>query len=210
MGTASMAQLTGLLNSLGRRARAHVEKPDLRPAVWLVNDLGRLAIQGNESEVRAAAAAVAAFREQLDMGDTVTKPPSKALSAVNSHVYLAGAMWAINEVMNARISSVDVPTAGSRSQTRKHRVMLDVLRALSTATTSTPSSLLAAISADGAEVRPDEVSRALGDLLQQGLAELVAPQPGADRRTKRFAITPAGRSMAEQSGEQMSLQARQR
>lgn len=199
MGTATTAQLTDLLNSLGRRARAHVEKPDLTPAVWLINDLGRLVIRGNESDVRAAAAAVAAFREQLDMGDVVTKTPSKALSGVDSHAYLAGAMWAVNEMMNARLDSVDVPAESSRSQTRKHRVMRDVLSTLNTGTTWSPSSLLEAISAHGAEVRPDEVSRALGDLLQQGLVELMPPQAGADRRTKRFAITPAGRSVAEQS-----------
>jgi hypothetical protein len=197
MPTTSTKHLTKLLNSLSTRARRPGDKPDLSPAIPLVNDLGRLIVKGKASDIRSAQAAVAGVREQLEYGE-VANTPYKALTGLNSHAYLAGAMWVVNEVMNVRLDTMSLPAPKGRV-TRKSRIKNLVLSGMTSGGAVTPSSLLEAVSDDG-DVTPrlDEVSRALGELLTDELVKPVDPEPGTDRRTKYFTLTDEGRTVAQE------------
>ncbi|OZF04394.1 hypothetical protein CH302_03050 [Rhodococcus sp. 15-2388-1-1a] len=188
----STADLTVLLGSLATRARD--TKPKLTAAVGLINDVGRIMTVGRPSDLRSVQTAVAAVREQLDGGD-VQNTPTKALNGEHSHVYLAGALWALNEVIDIQLSSIDAVQSQPRRATRKKRIADAALAAMKDTSDVTPSSLLEAVSHIEATVRPDEISRALGDLLADGVIQTSPADRNADRRNKFFTLTTVGRSL---------------
>ena len=63
-------QLAGLLSGLGERAQS-ADKPGLHTAIGLVNDIGRVAISGDEGDVRTTQSAVGALMERLRGGGNV-------------------------------------------------------------------------------------------------------------------------------------------
>jgi hypothetical protein len=184
---ASISHVTTLLNSLGKRARTP-GKPDLSPAIGIVNDLGTLIAQGTEPEIRHAQAAVAAVREQLNAENAVNFPEA-TLTGPDSHNFLAGALWAVNELMTAHLAAM--PSASTPRTTRKDRVKDMTFFALRSGAAMSPTSIREAIGDES--VRPDEISRALGEMLSAQFVELVPSEPGNDRRSKRFALTSEGR-----------------
>jgi hypothetical protein len=198
MGKVSTEQLSRLLSSLGERARSS-KKPDLTPALGLVSDVGRLIIRGEESDVRATQAAVGALRERL-RGEDAKNTPAKALESMNSHAYLAGAMWALNEVMNARLATIEVQRQQSYHETRKNRVTRMVSAVLTKDKSISPSDLLESTLDDGTKARRDELSRVLGTMIDRGWVHVVSAAPGADGRKKFFALTPAGKSALARRG----------
>lgn len=195
MPTTSVKYLNKVLNSLAERARMRDHKPDLSPAIALVNDLGRLIVRGKATDIRAAQASVAAVREQLEFDDAANTP-YKALTGLNSHAYLAGALWAINELMTIRLDTMP-PTPPKGRLTRRSQIRDLVLSAVASADTITPSSLLQSTSDQDITPRLDEISRTLGELLVEGLVAVAEPEPGTDRRTKHYVSTVEGRAVAD-------------
>jgi hypothetical protein len=187
-----LADLDSKLNALILRARDDSGETDLVPAIGLVNDLGRLSLQGSLADVRKVQAAVASLREQLD-GESVEKNPAKELGGKDRHVYLAGAMWAVNEVMTSRLQLAEATKSTAR-RSRKSELIEALLATLTDSKAHTPTEMREADTMRHLKVRPDEVSRALTDLVDEGLVYLV-PSPsdaGRDRRRKFFALSPAG------------------
>ncbi|OFB42575.1 hypothetical protein BA059_05035 [Mycolicibacterium sp. (ex Dasyatis americana)] len=182
-------RLADLLTGLGERALS-AEKPDLGPAVGLVSDIGRIAISGDEHDVRTTQRAVGALRDRLRGSEHVQSTPTKYLESVDSQVFLAGAMWALSEVLDRRIDSIDAQRAASRCDTRKEQVAQLVSNALARSQVVSPSDLLSSTLSDGSGVRRDELSRAFSALLEKGWAHITSGDQG---RKKFFALTPAGR-----------------
>lgn len=200
MTSDSTIALTSLLNALAVRAREQADdKLDLTPAIGLVNDLGRYVTLGSESDVRSLQAAVAAVREQLDVGDHAVNTPEKALLGKDSHGYLAGALWAINEIMTLRLQmATESDATAPGRQTRRYSIRRAVLVGFLTQSVRTPTAILEELSKrDYGDARLDEVSRVLGELLKDGLIEPAAPAAGSDRRMRYFALTDSGREVAE-------------
>ncbi len=189
MGNFSTAQLAGLLNSLGERARS-LPEPDLRAAIGLVSDIGRLAVSGGEADVRATQSAVGALREHIGAPEDTQSAPSKRLRSADGPTYLAGAMWALSEVLDRRLESIDAQRAHSAYHTRKEKVSQLVSDALIRHDCLSPSDLLPLELEDGTRVRRDELSRALGAFIDNGWVQLLSGDQG---RKKFFALTPAGR-----------------
>lgn len=187
------SHLIALLNSLAQRARKP-GKPDLSPAISLVNDLSRLTVRCNTDDIRSVQAAVAGVRENLEYSEGAPTP-QKALIGIESHSYLAGALWAINETMTARLETPQRVSTGGR-QTRKSQISKLILAAMKRGDVTTPGALLETITEALPSARLDEVSRAMTELLKNGLVESVAPEPGTDRRPSYFVLTGEGRSMA--------------
>ena len=72
-----------------------LKSQDLRAALGLVGDIGRITISGDERDVRATQSAVGALREGAARGgEHVKNTPAAYLHSVDSPVFLAGAMWA--------------------------------------------------------------------------------------------------------------------
>lgn len=187
--TATMSHVTGLLNSLGKRARMP-GKPDLSPAVGIVNDLGTLVARGTEPEIRQAQAAVAGVREQLGSSEQAINYPEAMLNGPDSHNFLAGALWAVNELMTAQLDAM--PSSLTPGVTRKNYVRDRVLFALRSGAAMSPTSIRDATG--DASIRLDEVSRALGDMLAARLVDVAPLVPGGDRRVKHFHMTSEGRT----------------
>lgn len=200
MTSDSTITLTSLLNALAVRAREQAEdKLDLTPAIGIVNDLGRFITLGAEADVRCLQAAVAGVREQLDVGEHAVNTPEKVLLGKDSHGYLAGALWAINEIMTIRLQTMAAePDASAPGrQTRRNWMRRAVLVSFLAQPVQTPTAIGDELSKryDNG-VRLDEISRVLGELLKEGLLEHAAPAAGSDRRMRYFALTESGRGAA--------------
>ena len=191
MGTFPIDQLAGLLNSLGERARS-APNPDLRAAVGLVSDIGRVAISGGEGDIRATQSAVGALMQRIGEGEQVERTPSKNLQSADSQTYLAGAMWALSEVLDRRLELIDAQRADSSQNTRREQVSKLVSDALIRGESVSPSELLSSTLDDGTNVRRDELSRAFGAFIDKGWVHVVSGDQG---RKKFFALTPAGRDI---------------
>lgn len=175
-----------LLTALGEQVRS--DPKDLGAAVSVVGDVGRLLVRGNEEEIRSVQAAVAAIRERLDGHDAMPSPV-KELTSPQAHVFLAGALWALNEVGNIRLASgVEAPSAPAGVSRRS--AVRDAVRDLLSETPTSPSELRDAAARQRFEVRPDELSRALGALCEAGLAREAPGPAGADRRRKYYVRQP--------------------
>jgi hypothetical protein len=191
--------LTSLLNNLAEDAGDR-ESRDFSVAVGLVNDLGRLIVGGPESDLRQAQAATSAVREQLSDEENMRRTPAEALVGWNSRSFLSGALWAVTEIMTTRLDAVP-PVAGGGRATRKDRVKDLVLAAMASDEAQSPTTVLDSIVLRDSQTRPDEVSRALTEMLVAGLVDVVAPPSSTDRRMKYFALTPRGRAVAAERPE---------
>ncbi|MCV7381657.1 hypothetical protein BST11_22685 [Mycobacterium alsense] len=187
MGNFSTDQLAGLLDSLGERVKS-APQPDLRAAIGLVSDIGRIAISGGEADIRATQSALGALRERMGAGEG--NPPSKHLRGGDGPAYLAGAMWALSEVLDRRLESIAEQRSRGAHHTRKEKVARLLSDALTRYECLSPSDLLTAELDDGTTARRDELSRALGAFIDKGWVQLISGDQG---RKKFFALTPAGR-----------------
>lgn len=184
--TGSTSHLALLLDALGARARE--QGKGLSDAVGVVGDLSRVLARGGESEVRDLQAAVAALRERLEVGE-VDDQPVRALDGHNGHAYLAGAMWAINELMTAQLDAREAARAAVPGSTRKAQVDRVVLEVLGDRAARSPKDVAESAAGREAGLRADEISRALSNLLAADLVEVVdATAENADRRRKYFRL----------------------
>lgn len=185
--TASTDQLICLLDDLSSIARSKEdgEASSLVGAVGVIDELGELVIRGSASDIREAQAAVDALREQLEL-DGVFKSPVTALEGKTRQAYLAGALWAVNELMKARLTAERTHEEAAGRTTRRATVRDLVLSSLDERIPMSPTALLAELATRDPSLRKDEISRALGDLLLESLAETVESGPGTDRRNKYF------------------------
>src|ERR1700758_5288129 len=117
--TTATTQLTAMLNDLAERAHTS-DTRDFRKAVGLVSDLGRVMVLGSEADIRQAQAALSATREQLRHDDGMASA-EQALEGGQSRSFLAGALWAVSEMMTTRLAAMpSLPVQGR--ETRKGRV----------------------------------------------------------------------------------------
>lgn len=188
MAKFSIDQLAGLLTSLGERAQS-AHKPDLRAALGLVSDIGRITISGDERDVRATQSAVGALRERLSGGEHVKSTPAKYLQSVDSQAFLAGAMWALSDVLDQRLESIGTQRSLRRDNTRKEQVARLISSAMLRTECVSPSDLLSSTLEDGTTVRRDELSRAFSSFTDRGWVHRISGDQG---RKKFFALTPAG------------------
>jgi hypothetical protein len=192
--TTATAHLTTLLNSLANRAQIG-DTTDFGAAVGLVNDLNRLIIAGREADIRQAQAALSAVREQLR--DEDADNPAEMLTGPNSRSFLAGALWAVSEMMTTRLATMPSSLALGRA-TRSARVKEMVLEAFASEAPQSPTAILDSIVKRDPATRLDEVSRAVTEMMAAGLVEPVSRAQGTDRRMKHFVLTLRGRSAAAQ------------
>jgi hypothetical protein len=184
------ASVAALLHTLAERARHDDGRKKLRSAVGVVGDLGRVVARDNESDIRVLQSAVASLREQLETGDIDTHPAT-ALDGPNSHSFLAGAMWAVNELMTSRLAVIASQKQAPVATTRRGEVEEVVLACLRSSTAVSPGDILESVSGRERELRGDEVSKALSALLAAGRVEQAASNlAGADRRRKYFRLLP--------------------
>ena len=92
-------QLTALLNALSKRVHSS-DTPDLSPAIAIVNDLGRVIMHGDESDVRHLQAATGAVYEQLVQNRTSAY---ELLTGPYNRTFLAGALWAVCAIMGVSL-----------------------------------------------------------------------------------------------------------
>jgi len=189
MAKFSTDQLAGLLSSLSERALS-ARKPDLRAALGLVGDIGRIAIRGDERDVRTTQSAVGTLRERLRGSEHAKSAPADYLKSADSQAFLAGATWALSEVLDRRLESISAQRAVSRHNTRKELVSQLISNALKETEAVSPSDLLSSTLVDGTNVRRDELSRAFSSFIGNGWVHVVSGDQG---RKKFFALTPAGR-----------------
>jgi len=186
-------QLTSLLDDLAKRA-CERDTQDFSSAVGLVGDLGRLVVRGGESDIRQAQAASSAVREQLRDEEGALGSPARALTGRQSRAFLAGALWAVSEVMTTRLEAMPSTLSAGRA-TRAGRVRTMVLEVLASSDKpQSPTEILKSTVEQDEATRFDEVSRALTEMLAAGLVDSLPSH--TDRRMKYLALTHQGRLVA--------------
>jgi hypothetical protein len=200
MSSESTMSLISLLDALGVRARTD-DDAALTPAVGLVNDLGILLARGTESDIRAVQAAVASVREQLEVSGHAVNTPMRALSSKDSHSFLAGALWAINESMTARLQATAAASSAPGRQTRRAVLRKAVLASLLMEQVQSPTEILAHINPQVGPARLDEISRVLSELFAEDVVSQAMPEAGSDRRMKYISLTEEGRLIAKKESE---------
>jgi hypothetical protein len=96
--------------------------------------------------------------------------------------------------MTSRLNAM--PSATQARVTRRSQIKDRALFALQSGSAMSPTAILEATHDPAARI--DEVSRALGEMLADGLVAVIPPNPGSDRRMKSFALTSQGRSVLAQ------------
>ncbi|WP_241549089.1 hypothetical protein [Gordonia alkanivorans] len=132
------------------------------------------------------------------MGDHAINAPEKAPLGKERQAYLAGALWAIDELMTVRLGQLGTASAPGGT-TRRTQIRTLVMHYLTADDTPTPTALQARITKRDIDVRLDEISRTLGDLFSEGLVAPTQPGPGEDRRRKHFTLTDEGRRAAAEA-----------
>lgn len=153
----------------------------------VVETVGHVLVRGTHAEVQDAQAVVAAMRDQFraEYEQLTTAPiPTSHLG----RAYVAGALWAANELLVARLDQFgrQLHMLVSDESTRRARITSLVLDSLSSTDPQTPSSLLEQEAFVTLGVRRDEISRALSDLINQGLAQQTG---GVGDRRRKFYIS---------------------
>jgi len=164
-------------------------KPDLGAATGVINDVGRALAAAPVQDLRIMQAAIASLRERLQCGDSVVQCPAVALNSPEAGSYLAGALWAADDILSsclaARARAAERISFMGRQQTLRE-LILTMLR---NCKQITPADVVSSAKSQGLQVRPDQVSKALSELLSRGFIS-VAPSPtDADRRTHYFELT---------------------
>lgn len=180
--------LVKVLRALGARAR--VQDKDVSPAAAAVAEMGVVLSRADAAELRRLLSSIAGVREQLEAEKgAFEQKPVEALTDADSHTFLSGAMWAASEFVQARIDDLQAAhDAGGRTSERSALRSLAV-ELLRSGGTLTPSALAAAARERGLNGAPDRVSKALGDLLREGLLATANPPAGdADRRYRHFVL----------------------
>lgn len=182
---ATMATV-GVLRSLGRRIAG--EKPDLRPATGVVNDVGRSLAAAPPAELRTLQAEIASLREQLEKcKDVAELKPAEILQGQHGRIFLAGAMWGADEIISSYLAGVVRASDEQASKTVLATVSDRTLHLLRQGV-KTPTAIREFIEAEGVEVRADHVSKALGDLMARGLVSTADAPAGSDRRARFYQL----------------------
>ncbi|OLT35496.1 hypothetical protein C5142_17140 [Rhodococcus sp. BGS-1C] len=177
----------GVLRSLGRKIAG--EKPDLRPATGVVNDVGRSLAASSSAELRTLQAEVASLREQLETCKDVDElKPAEILRGQHGRIFLAGAMWGADEIISSYLTGIG-HASGERGSKTILATVSDLTLHLLRRGANTPSAIREFVEGEGFEVRPDHVSKALGDLMARGLVSAADAPAGSDRRARFYQLS---------------------
>jgi hypothetical protein len=180
-----------VLQRLAERAGGDGEgkDPDLTPAIGVVSDVGSALADGWAEELPVLQARIASVRERLEYDIGVEQSPVAGLRGPQSHVFLAGALWATNDLVGAYLDRLDEARGDVAGTSSRAAIRVTVLEHLRHHDVATPSEFIAAVEKRGGEARRDQVSRALHDLLAEGLVRSVEPRTGGDRRNRYYALS---------------------
>jgi len=178
------------LHELGSRVGGDVDlKPDLGAATGVVNDVGRALVVAPVQDLRTMQAAISSVRERLRFADGAIQSPNAALSGPQGESYLAGALWAADDILSSCLATRDRTAERVRSKGLQRTLQDIVVRLLRDSDQVTPADVIAYAKCQGLQARPDQVSKALSDLLSRRVIA-VAPLPvDADRRTRYFELS---------------------
>jgi hypothetical protein len=181
---------TNILSTLDAlQALASGTTEDFTPAVAVVADVGRLLYETDPDSMAEVGSALAAFRERLDFGSGVDRPPLRILEGgEKAEAYVAGAMWACSDIISAyvrRAEAVDERRRlrEGRSLARKAALELGADRPL-----FRPADVLERLAEAGGPASADTVSKAIQDLLASGEVLVATPPEGADRRNRYYRL----------------------
>jgi hypothetical protein len=175
-----------VLRSLTRKIAG--EKPDLRAATGVINDIGRVLAGGPTSDVRVLQAEVASLREELERCKDVSElKPSEILHGQHGRIFLAGAMWGADEMMSAYASQTN-RIVEARSDSTVRGAIADAAVQLLRDGPTTPTAIRRVVEQRGVVARPDQISKALGELIARGKVTSADAPEGSDRRSRYYKL----------------------
>lgn len=188
-----MGALDGAIHTLSaleeRYGHGNDDEEGFTPLIEVVADIGRALARPDYDEFHEFLPYVAALRERLEYGGKVANTPWDALREDKSSYYAAGSLWACSAIINGYLRQARDERRRSRersTRTEVRDVALEMLEGHDGPVR--PADILAECDRRAVEASPSTVSKALGDLLEQGIAEASEPPMGSDRRHRYYTV----------------------
>lgn len=180
-----------ILRSLTKKIAG--EKPDLRAATGVVNDLGRHMAVSRTDDVRLLQSEIASLREQLALCEDVAElKPAEILRGRHGRIFLAGAMWSADEMVSSHAAALEFRTEETSFGTLRATIAQRAVELLQKGPT-TPTAIRQHLEREGVPARPDQVSKSLGELIARGVIAPDVPPEGSDRRARFYRLVEQGR-----------------
>lgn len=185
----SVATTVKVLRSLAQRVTSG--NGELTAATGVMGDVGRALATVDEKSLLQLQAAMASLRERLELASgNVESRPYDALLSDKGHTFLAGALWAANDITSAMLAEQHRQKAELSRGSARAGLRSLALDLLGSQATVTPSEIAAHAEQRGLSPRADQISRALRDLLDSGEIVPAATPKDKDGRGRYFARVP--------------------
>ena len=170
------------------RTLAAADANDFTPAIGVINDIGRSLLHPDPVELSELLAGIAAVRDHLEYGGEVKHNPFQALRDDKGTAYLAGALWATSDIVDAFQRRADAEAARRSARQGREVARQGILDLLHSRSTATPTDVIGFLENLNVRVAPDTISKALADLLQSEQIKVAPALPGTDRRLRHYML----------------------
>lgn len=157
-------------------------------AIGVVNDVGAALAEYRRIDLTELSAALGAARERLDSGAGVDRAPAEILQSDKAELYLAGALWACSDIVNAYQRSLNAERERRAQRLGRESARSVALELLHDRERVSPSEVREELARRGVVLLADTISKALSDLISDGLVEASNGPRSGDRRQRFYAL----------------------
>lgn len=170
------------------------EITDATSVIGVVRDVGRALVRPDLEEQRMTLARLAHLREKLEQLDDLHGAPATVLREAHKHpAYLAGALWATSHVLHAYLDRVAAHDQWQAERPRRELIAEVVNEVLHDQGVGRPRDFLERLGKHGIDAAPADLSKALRQLLEDGVIEQSGGPDGSDRRGRWYRRPGDGR-----------------
>lgn len=144
-------------------------------------------------ELHSVLPALALLRETLENGGGVEQSPWDALNGDKAEPFAAGSAWALSTVIGAVLEERERHERATEARASREDVRLTVLRLLGEQTQVSSREIVEHAGLARSAVSKTTVSKAVGDLLDEGTIVQVPSPAGTDRRHRWYRVAEAER-----------------
>lgn len=192
-----LAPVIDVLGGLAVRLRtkslddADSDRPGLTAVMDVVSALGRSLHQPDTGELRTVLPALAVLRETLENEGEIDQTPWGALAYDKSEPFAAGSLWALSTVIHEILEAEATQARQLEARATRAEVRNAILQLASSEAALTGTDVVFELEERGQSVARPTVSKAIGDLLDEGRLHPVSAPADSDRRCRWYAASPA-------------------
>ncbi|HVF75922.1 MAG TPA: hypothetical protein VM938_12825 [Acidimicrobiales bacterium] len=182
-----MTNLEPTLRALANLARHPCT--EYEAAIGVIPDIGR-ALREPNGPITELETALGAARFTADHRARIESPLG-VLRQGKADTYLAGALWACFDIVRAYNASIAAERERRAQRMGRDTARKTVIELLNTQADVSPKEVRTALTEKGVEVSAETVSKALADLLQDGIIVESQPRRGSNRRQRFYRLAEA-------------------